>query len=148
MFLKNCWYWPPGDHELIDGKLLARTILEEPVLLYKSETGKVVALKDRCCHRGAPLHLGRREGDCVRCMYHGLKFDPSVTPPYKAFQAVRPDAAGADGEPLRFTSTIPAATPPNASISWIVSGSLSSATPNTSANTGVRKVNEDICVAG
>ena len=47
------------------------------MLLYKGESGKVVALKDRCCHRGAPLSLGRREGDCVRCMYHGLKFDPT-----------------------------------------------------------------------
>src|SRR5436305_1671389 len=77
MFLKNCWYVACWDHELIDGKLLARTLLEEPVLLYKAETGRVVALKDRCCHRGAPLSLGRREGECVRCMYHGLKFDPS-----------------------------------------------------------------------
>lgn len=24
-----------------------------------------------------PLSIGRREGDCVRCMYHGLKFAPS-----------------------------------------------------------------------
>ena len=29
MFLKNCWYVAAWDHELIDGKLLARTILEE-----------------------------------------------------------------------------------------------------------------------
>lgn len=77
MFLKNCWYVAAWDHELVDGKLLARTLLEEAVLLYKSESGKTVALQDRCCHRGVPLHLGRREGDCVRCMYHGLKFDPS-----------------------------------------------------------------------
>lgn len=77
MFLQNCWYVAAWSHELIDGHMLARTILEEPVLLYKSESHLVVALKDRCCHRGAPLHLGRREGDCVRCMYHGLKFDPS-----------------------------------------------------------------------
>ena len=77
MFLKNCWYVAAWDHELLHGVMLPRTILEEPVLLYKSETGKVVALQDRCCHRGVPLHLGRREGDCVRCMYHGLKFDPT-----------------------------------------------------------------------
>ena len=31
IFLKNCWYVAAWDHELIDGKLLARTILEEPV---------------------------------------------------------------------------------------------------------------------
>lgn len=75
MFLKNCWYVAAWDHELIDGKLLPRTILEEHVLLFKGDSGKVVALNDRCCHRGVPLSMGRREGDCVRCMYHGLKFD-------------------------------------------------------------------------
>ena len=74
-FLQNCWYVAAWDHELIDGKLLARTILEEPILLYKGDSGKAVALDNRCCHRGAKLSNGRREGDCVRCMYHGLKFD-------------------------------------------------------------------------
>ena len=75
MFLKNCWYVAAWDHELIDGKLLARTLLEEHVLLYKGESGKVVAMTDRCPHRGALLSRGRLEGDAVRCMYHGIKFD-------------------------------------------------------------------------
>jgi vanillate O-demethylase monooxygenase subunit len=76
-FLLNCWYVAAWDHELIDGKLLARTVLEKPVLLYKGESGRAVALDNRCCHRGAQLSNGRLEGDDVRCMYHGLKFDPS-----------------------------------------------------------------------
>ncbi len=76
-FLKNCWYVAAWDHELIDGKLMTRTLLEEPVLLYRGESGKAVALDNRCCHRGAKLSNVRREGDCVRCMYHGLKFDAS-----------------------------------------------------------------------
>lgn len=75
-FLTNCWYMAAWDHELIDGKLLARTLLEQPVLLYKGDSGKVVALDDRCCHRGARLSNGRMEGDDIRCMYHGLKFNP------------------------------------------------------------------------
>jgi phenylpropionate dioxygenase-like ring-hydroxylating dioxygenase large terminal subunit len=74
-FLMNCWYMAAWDHELIDGKLMARTILEEPVLLYKGDSGKAVALDNRCCHRGAKLSNGRLEGDDVRCMYHGLKFN-------------------------------------------------------------------------
>jgi len=78
-FLMDCWYMAAWDHELIDGKLVARTILEEPVLLYKGDSGRVVALDNRCCHRGAKLSNGRLEGDDVRCMYHGLKFDPSGT---------------------------------------------------------------------
>jgi phenylpropionate dioxygenase-like ring-hydroxylating dioxygenase large terminal subunit len=76
-FLMNSWYVAAWDHELIDGKLLARTILDQPVLLYKGDSGRAVALDNRCCHRGAMLSKGRLEGDDVRCMYHGLKFDPS-----------------------------------------------------------------------
>lgn len=76
-FLTNCWYVAAWDHELIDGKLMARTLLEKPVLLYKGDSGRAVALDNRCCHRGAKLSNGRLEGDDVRCMYHGLKFAPS-----------------------------------------------------------------------
>jgi vanillate O-demethylase monooxygenase subunit len=77
MFLKNCWYVAAWDYELIDGKLLSRTLLEEHVLVYKGDSGKVVAMNDRCPHRGALLSKGRLEGDAVRCMYHGIKYDAS-----------------------------------------------------------------------
>jgi vanillate O-demethylase monooxygenase subunit len=77
MFLKDCWYVAALDHELIDGKLLGRTLLGEHVLLFRGESGKVVALNDRCPHRGALLSKGRLEGDAVRCMYHGIKYDGS-----------------------------------------------------------------------
>lgn len=77
MFIRNCWYVAAWDEEVPADGLLARTLLGEPVLLYRGAQGQVVALEDRCCHRSAPLHLGRKEGDCVRCLYHGLKFDPT-----------------------------------------------------------------------
>ncbi len=77
MFLRNCWYVAAIDHELIDGKLLSRMLLGEHVLLYRGESGKVTALNDRCPHRGALLSRGRLEGDAVRCMYHGIKYDAS-----------------------------------------------------------------------
>ena len=76
IFLKNSWYVAAWDHELIDGRKLARTILEKPLVIYRGASGKVVALDDRCCHRAAPLSMGRIEGDDIRCMYHGMKFDP------------------------------------------------------------------------
>lgn len=75
MFLRNCWYVGAIDHELIDGRLLSRTLLGEHVLLYRGDSGAVIALNDRCPHRGALLSHGRREGDAVRCMYHGIKYD-------------------------------------------------------------------------
>lgn len=77
MFIRNCWYVAAWDHEVSAEGMLARTLLNQPVLLYRDTSGRIVALEDRCCHRAAPLHLGRKEGDCVRCMYHGLRFDPS-----------------------------------------------------------------------
>ncbi|MEM9684939.1 MAG: aromatic ring-hydroxylating dioxygenase subunit alpha, partial [Pseudomonadota bacterium] len=60
-----------------ENELFARTILGEPVVLYRTESGSIAALEDRCCHRLAPLSKGRIEGDAVRCMYHGLKFGSS-----------------------------------------------------------------------
>lgn len=58
-------------------RLVARTIIGEPVVPYRKRDGGVIALEDRCYHRQAPLSAGRQEGDDLRCMYHGLKFAPS-----------------------------------------------------------------------
>ena len=75
-WLKNCWYVAAWDHELLGDTLLARTLLGEPLVLYRRGDGRPVALEDRCPHRHAPLSMGRREGDAIRCMYHGLRFEP------------------------------------------------------------------------
>ncbi len=77
MFIKNCWYVAAWDTEVPADGFLTRTITDIPVVFWRDSAGRVVALEDRCCHRGAPLSKGRREGDCLRCMYHGLKFDRS-----------------------------------------------------------------------
>ena len=74
MFLRNCWYVAAYDVEL-GQQPLARTILGEPIVLYRTESGQAIALEDRCCHRNLPLSQGKREGDGIRCGYHGLKFD-------------------------------------------------------------------------
>lgn len=74
-FIRNCWYVAAWSHEVGPDNLFPRTLLGEPILLYRAASGDVIALKDQCCHRAAPLSAGRREGDCVRCMYHGMKFD-------------------------------------------------------------------------
>jgi len=75
MFVKNCWYVAGWDTDVDGQALFSRTICNEPILFYRDAAGQLVALEDRCCHRAAPLSAGRREGDCIRCMYHGLKFD-------------------------------------------------------------------------
>ncbi|HEX7759318.1 MAG TPA: aromatic ring-hydroxylating dioxygenase subunit alpha [Caulobacteraceae bacterium] len=74
-YARNCWYvacWTAG---LAEAAPLAMAILGEPIVIFRSE-GRVVALEDRCVHRLAPLSRGRCEGPNLRCMYHGLLFDP------------------------------------------------------------------------
>jgi phenylpropionate dioxygenase-like ring-hydroxylating dioxygenase large terminal subunit len=77
-YVRNAWYVAAWSDDLVDGQLLARTILKEPVVLYRKADGNVAALQDRCPHRFAPLHMGKIvHGDCVQCPYHGLEFNSS-----------------------------------------------------------------------
>jgi len=77
MFLRNCWYAAGWSRDFAREALTGVTILNQPVVIYRKADGEAVALADRCCHRFAPLSMGRLEGDNLRCMYHGLKFAPS-----------------------------------------------------------------------
>lgn len=77
MFIRNCWYAAGWNRDFAPGALNAVSMLNQPIVIYRQQDGGPVALQDRCCHRFAPLSMGRIEGDCVRCMYHGLKFNPS-----------------------------------------------------------------------
>jgi len=77
-YLRNAWYVAAWSDDLADGQLLGRTIMKEPVVLYRKADGNVAALQDRCPHRFAPLHMGKIvHGDRVQCPYHGLEFDAS-----------------------------------------------------------------------
>ncbi|MEX3982228.1 Rieske 2Fe-2S domain-containing protein [Paraburkholderia sp. EG287A] len=76
-FLRNAWYCAGWAEDLGQEDLTPRTILNEPVLLYRREDGAAVAIGNRCPHRFAPLHLGCKKGGSVACPYHGLEFDSS-----------------------------------------------------------------------
>lgn len=74
MFLYDYWYVAAWSNE-IERKPFARTLLNEPVVLYRTEAGEVVAMEDRCPHRRVPLSMGKLVGDRLQCHYHGLQFD-------------------------------------------------------------------------
>jgi phenylpropionate dioxygenase-like ring-hydroxylating dioxygenase large terminal subunit len=74
-YLANAWYAAAFSDELSTTPLL-RTLLGEPVALYRGASGRPIALHDRCPHRFAPLHKGQVFGDDLRCPYHGLRFNP------------------------------------------------------------------------
>ena len=90
-YVRNAWYVAGWSHELAAETPFAISILGERIVIWRTASGALHALEDRCVHRLAPLSLGRCEGERLRCMYHGLLFDadgkaveipgqPQVTP--------------------------------------------------------------------
>ncbi|VFU16590.1 aromatic ring-hydroxylating dioxygenase subunit alpha [Methylocella tundrae] len=73
-YLRNAWYVAAAAAEVVR-EPFRRIILEEPIVLYRLESGEPAALFDRCPHRFAPLSRGRQIGDDLQCIYHGLRFD-------------------------------------------------------------------------
>ncbi len=78
-FLKDIWYFAAMGGELKAGRLARYELLGEPVMLGRSPGGQLVALRDICPHRAAPLSAGRfhREADgreSVECPYHGWRW--------------------------------------------------------------------------
>jgi vanillate O-demethylase monooxygenase subunit len=74
-YVRNAWYVASWTQDLAEEKPFAITILGERIVVWRTASGRLVALEDRCVHRLAPLSLGRCEGERLRCMYHGLLFD-------------------------------------------------------------------------
>ena len=72
--LREAWYYAAAGRAVARGRLLHRTMLGEPVLLGRDDTGAVFALRDICPHRGMPLSEGRFDKGAVECCYHGWRF--------------------------------------------------------------------------
>ncbi|MGZ8335884.1 MAG: Rieske 2Fe-2S domain-containing protein [Allosphingosinicella sp.] len=76
-YLRNAWYAAGWSHELAEAPL-ARTIHEQPIVFYRGQKGRPLALYDACPHRFAPLSRGTVKGDRIACGYHGLEFDGTI----------------------------------------------------------------------
>ena len=75
-YVRNAWYAAAWSDSLAESQVAARTIMAEPVVLYRKADGGVAAIEDRCAHRFAPLSMGKVvRGDRLQCPYHGLEFD-------------------------------------------------------------------------
>lgn len=76
-FLRNAWYLGAWSDEVAVGGVLARTIMSQPLVFFRSPDGKAAALEGRCCQWGAPLTRGNVVETGIDCGYHGLIFDGS-----------------------------------------------------------------------
>ena len=71
--LRDYWYAVASDVEVTAGPV-SRTLLGEPMVIYKDPNGDAVAAPDRCPHRQAPLSKGSVEHGVLVCCYHGWSF--------------------------------------------------------------------------
>lgn len=76
MLLKNYWYVAAEEQELAK-EPLARTILNENIVLFRTHDGNIAALQDLCPHRLVPLSMGKVTELGLKCGYHSLTFAPS-----------------------------------------------------------------------
>jgi len=67
------WYAVATNAELRK-QLLSVTLWEKDIILFRSPTGEVRALEDRCPHRLVKLSGGSLKGDQLECPYHGWRF--------------------------------------------------------------------------
>lgn len=74
MFVRNAWYVATDPTELAERSIIARRILDERIVIFRTESGGLAALEDACPHRKAPLSLGRIAGETIQCGYHGAAF--------------------------------------------------------------------------
>jgi phenylpropionate dioxygenase-like ring-hydroxylating dioxygenase large terminal subunit len=75
--VRNIWWMAMWSQDLAPGQLVARRIMDEPLVFYRLADGSPTALYDRCAHRWAPLSRGKvLADDSLQCPYHGLQFDP------------------------------------------------------------------------
>lgn len=75
MFIRNSWYVAAWSDEVAGERPLGRTVLGEPIAMFRTADGAVAALEGRCAHRRMPLAHAKVEGDTVVCCYHGLTYD-------------------------------------------------------------------------
>jgi 5,5'-dehydrodivanillate O-demethylase oxygenase subunit len=73
--LRRYWFPIARTPELDDAPVLAVTLLGEHLALFRSNSGTLGLVADRCPHRGASLAYGIPEDEGIRCAYHGWCFD-------------------------------------------------------------------------
>ncbi len=72
-------FWQPvyRAQDLAPGQAVPIRIMSEDFTLYRGEGGISHLVAFRCAHRGTQLSVGWVEEDCIRCFFHGWKYDGS-----------------------------------------------------------------------
>ena len=73
--IKNCWYILDWSAD-VKHALKNRMVLNQDLVYFRTKSGEVTALQNRCAHRCFPLHRSTlHDNDTIQCGYHGLTYD-------------------------------------------------------------------------
>ena len=75
IFMRQFWHAICRSRDLPAGGTRPLRIMSEDFAILRTQAGVPQVIAYRCPHRGAPMHLGSVEGEAIRCVYHGWKFD-------------------------------------------------------------------------
>lgn len=79
LFAYDLWYMAMASSDLKKGAMLQKTILSQTIVFARDKQGHVIAMADRCPHRGMPLSFGNFDGENIECAYHGWCFNKQGT---------------------------------------------------------------------
>jgi 5,5'-dehydrodivanillate O-demethylase len=74
-YLRRFWQPVFVSAQLKSGYAMPIRIMGEDFTLYRGASGTVYLVDFRCAHRGTQLSVGWVEQECIRCFYHGWKYD-------------------------------------------------------------------------
>ncbi len=75
--LRRFWQPVAATAEVARGWSIPIRVLNEDLTLYRGESGTPHVVAARCAHRLNLLHTGWVEGESIRCMYHGWRYEGS-----------------------------------------------------------------------
>lgn len=90
--IEHQFWWPVALVADVGVRPVGVVLLDQPLVLWRDAQGQVIAMVDRCPHRGAQLSMGCVVEGTIQCPYHGWRFNatgacthipasPNVPPP-------------------------------------------------------------------
>ncbi len=77
VFMRQFWIAVARAKDIAAGEAKPLRIMNEDFTIYRGASGQAHIVDAHCPHRFALMHLGWVEGEDIRCVYHGWKFDCS-----------------------------------------------------------------------
>jgi nitrite reductase/ring-hydroxylating ferredoxin subunit len=98
----NSWYAVAFSEELNVGGVLARTVAERDLVIFRTASGVACAFDAYCPHLGAHLGIGGKVvGETLRCPFHAFRYDTAGVCVATGYGTKPPPTARARVWPLR-----------------------------------------------